>query len=317
MENISTQDGDINIILSAAFEEFSRGNLDEGLERLEEALGRDFDNPEVVASLKCANYWRDRFSSLKDRTNGFEKAEYLLNQWKGFPAFVLRAGSASERCVAALKQLVFRNGLSYYEELIEGPPSGGKDADILLRIGKCYKALGAYDKALGYLDAANQIKKEQAEILAELADCYALINEMHISKAFFREAFFLNPQAIDFDNLESVMIRRLADKLREMGYEYPELVEWIPVYGVLFGVFTIKRELRSIEYGKLRQSIYSMEVELRENPKKKAEILPRLFNRYFWLIDHYLVTKENREKIDEVLLKIKELDPALYEQYTK
>jgi hypothetical protein len=140
---------------------------------------------------------------------------------------------------------------------------------------------------------------------------------MHISKAFFREAFFLNPQNVDLDGMESEMIRRLAAKVKEMGFKSPELVEWVPVYGVLFGVFTVKRELRSIEYGKLRQAIYSLEVELREEPKKKEILMPRLLNRYFWLIDHFICSKESREKIDEVLLKIKELNPAIYEHYTK
>lgn len=306
MEDISIQNSGMQDLLSAAYLKFHDCELNQGILELEKALSLDFEDKEVVSSLKCANYWRDRFSTSRELSSDFEKAEYLLSQWKGFLAFKERIGTASENCVTALRRLVYQTCLRFYENIIGNHP-GNKDADILLRIGRCYKGLGSYDKALQVLDPANQLKKDSPEILAELADCYALVNEMHISKIFFREAFFLNPQAIELSNLESEMIRRLVIKLEEIGYSPPALSEWIPVYGVLYGVFTVKRELRSIEYGKLRQSIYSLEVDLRENPSRKDSIMPRLINRYFWLIDHYISTRENRDKIDEVLLKIKDI----------
>jgi tetratricopeptide (TPR) repeat protein len=316
MEDVSLRNSGTQNLLSAAYEKFHGCELNQGIIELEKALSLDFEDSEVVSSLKCANYWRDRFATAKDLSGEFERAEYLMSQWKGFLNFANRIGTTSEPCLSAFKRLVYRTCLGLYENLLAGH-SGGSDADILLRIGRCYKGLGSYDKALEVLDPANQLKKDSPEILAELADCYALVNEMHISKVFFREAFFLNPLAIDISVLESEMICRLVSKLQEIGYTEPVLAEWLPVYGVLYGVFTVKRELRSIEYGKLRQSIYALEVDLRENPKKKETIMPRLLNRYFWLIDHYISAKENRDKIDEVLLKIKELSPALYDQYTK
>jgi len=315
MEEISIQHDNIQYHLAGAYDDFRKGNLEDGLHKLDFALSVDFDNPEVISSLKCSNYWRDRFATSEEMSSPFEKAEYLFNQWKAFPAFAERVGNVSERCSSSLKQLVYESCLGLYREFAD-EASGAKDPDILLRVGKCYKALGAYDKALQVLDGANQLKKDHAEILAELADCYALVNEMQISKAFFREAFFIDPQGIDYSSIESEMILRLIGKLRGMGFTSPVLEEWIPVYGVLYGVLTVKRELRSIEYGKLRQSIYALEVELRENPSKKEAIMPRLLNRYFWLIDHYVSVKEHREKIDEILIKIKDLNPALYDLYT-
>jgi tetratricopeptide (TPR) repeat protein len=317
MENVSIQNTDLNALLSSAYELVAGQNLVEAIGKVQPALGTHFENPELAAFLKCSKYWQDRFESLGKYPSSYEKAEYLLSQWKGFPAFASRGGDAPERCMGVFKGLVFRRALAMYESLVDSSMTGLKDADILMRIGKCYKALGEYDKALQHLDAENQIKKESAEIIAELADCYALVGEVQISKAFFREAFFINPAAVDLDSVESAMICRLADKLREMGMQGAELQEWMPVYGVLFNVFNIKRELRPLEYGKLRQSIYTMEMEIRESPQKKTVLLARLMNRYFWLIDHYRMTKESREKIEEVMLKIRELNPALYEEYTK
>ena len=47
--------------------------------------------------------------------------------------------------------------------------------------------------------------------MAELADCYSLVNEIRASKAFFREAFFKIPKDIDLSILESDYIHRLID----------------------------------------------------------------------------------------------------------
>ncbi|NJL72722.1 MAG: hypothetical protein HC888_14705 [Candidatus Competibacteraceae bacterium] len=123
---------------------------------------------------------------------------------------------------------------------------------------------------------------------------------------------------MDVAGLESKVMQKLAGLVREKGYVSPLLEEWVPVFGVLAGVFSVKRELRSIEYGKLKQAIYSMEVELRERRGGDKEALePRLLYRYFWLIDHYVSVKEDRERINEVLLKIKGLNREIYDQYVK
>jgi hypothetical protein len=101
-----------------------------------------------------------------------------------------------------------------------------------------------------------------------------------------------------------------------MGYAGGELAEWIPVYGVLFGVLNVKRELRPLEYGKLKQSIYSLEKRIDEDDEtESAYVVPRLLNRYFWLIDHFVISKENRERIEEITQKIKALDETIYDQY--
>ncbi|MDR2587928.1 MAG: tetratricopeptide repeat protein [Spirochaetales bacterium] len=315
MENVSLRDTDTNV-LSPVYDLLARQDFEGAIGRMEDALGANFDNVEVTSALKCAKFWQDRFRMLEKYPSEYEKAEYLMGQWNTFPAFTSRM-DLPDRCACVFKNLVFHAALALYESLVDATPTAVKDADILLRVGRCYKALGEYDKALRSLDAANQVKKENAEILAELADSYALVNEMQLSKAYFREAFFINPQAVNLERIESAMICRLADKLKSMGLSGPGIPEWIPVYGVLYNVLNVKRELRSIEYGKLRQSIYSLEVEIREAPAKKEILLPRLLTRYFWLIDHYRLTKSAREKIDEVMLKIKELSPAIYEEYTQ
>jgi hypothetical protein len=157
------------------------------------------------------------------------------------------------------------------------------------------------------------------QILSELADVYALLEETRSAKLYFREAFFWDSQGIDLRSMESELIKRLRDRVRsEFGYAGAELAEWIPIYGSLYGVFSVKRGLGALELGQLKQSIFSLEVELRNRPDNEAILRPRLINRYFWLIDHY----ENVQGepglpglIEETMLKIKVIDPDIYERY--
>jgi tetratricopeptide (TPR) repeat protein len=147
-------------------------------------------------------------------------------------------------------------------------------------VGRCYKGVGNYDLALKYLEEAAKAKRDDAEALAELADVYALVDEPRAAKALFREAFFANPQRVDIRSLDSEMVAILCEKVRNLGFKSPELEEWIPVYGVLFGVFTVKRELRAIELGSSSNRYLVGERDTRW-PGEAGVLTPRLINRYF------------------------------------
>jgi len=312
---ITGRDEDIEGFLVQAYGCARAGSFEEAESFLEKALSIDFENPEVVSSLKCVNFWKDRDRQLTALSDPFEKGEYLLKEWRAFSHFLkrLEAESRYERCSYSIRQYVFGQALFNYMRLYD--ESTGSDTEILSRLGKCYKGLGNYGKGVEFFERASHQKTDDPELLAELADCYAFVNETRAAKVFFREAFYINPQKIDICSMESLLIQRLVDRIAEMGYHSPELEEWIPVYGVIFGVFNVKRELRPIEYGQLKQGIYTLESKLAEKMDDPI-LVPRRLNRYFWLIDHYICGRDTRDRIDEILGKIRELNPSIYELYT-
>ena len=134
---------------------------------------------------------------------------------------------------------------------------------------------------------------------------------------FFREAFFLDADSIDIDFLDSELIKCLIDKTVQKGHTGRSFKQWIPVYGVLCGIFNIKRELTSQEVGRLKQEIYAKENEFKDPSCNTDLLVPGLLNDYFWLIDHYVMKHENAAQVNEVLLKIKILDSSIYEAYIK
>jgi tetratricopeptide (TPR) repeat protein len=188
--------------------------------------------------------------------------------------------------------------------------------DVCSRIALCYKKLGQYETALGYLKEVNTATPGLSPILAEMADCYALCGEERTAKMLFREAFFIDAAKIDLSFLDSEMIRSLIDLVASKGFYGRLLPEWVPVYGTLYGVFTVHRQLLALEAGKLKQAIFALEMAMKEGDSDHELLLPRLINHCFWLINHLRVQQEDRKKIEEVLMKIHLLDEDIYTQYT-
>jgi len=301
-------------LLQKAYDNLKTSDASSAMAVLEKALQIDFEDPEVVYALKCVNWWIEQAKRGDEIRDCFDRGEFYLTQWKAFYSFLDRIGPPYDRCIYAIRRYVFSSALTCFKQL--ALVGGDKqDPELHLRIGRCYKGVGNYEQALQYLEEAAASKKDDAETISELADVYALVDEVRLAKALFREAFFINPQRIDLRSMESDLILRLQQKVQELGYKSPELEEWIPVYGVLFGVFNIKRELRAIELGKLKQSIFTLENELRDRPDQQNILIPRLINRYFWLIDHYVRAGEDASRIDELLLKIRVLDKSIYDRY--
>jgi tetratricopeptide (TPR) repeat protein len=300
-------------LLSEAYKLLVSLDLVSAQTSLEKALAIDFDDPELLFSMKCARWWADSMEKALAIADSFEAGEYAIARWKAFRNFIAKLEPIPDRALAAFKHFAYGWALARYRSITSEDDT--IEPELALRLGRTSKGKGDFETAVKFLEGAAKNKKDDPSILAELADAYGLIDEQRVSKALFREAFFINPQKVDIDLLESSAIVKLLDKVIEAGKLGIETSEWIPVLGELLGVFSIKRELKPIEAGKLKQSIYELETELGADSSRRPILVPRLINRYFWLVDHYMNRKEDKSKIDELLLKIKLLDATVYKQY--
>ena len=301
--------------LTAAFNALTEGDPRKAKAVLEHTLSNDLENRELLFALKCVNFWCDIIESAQKMTDAYRRAELLLDQWKRFTAYIRESGETYEQSLYAVRKAVCTSALESYCSMLNEKNKTLK-AEILSKAGLCNKLLGDYETGIRFFQDANTLSPSCADILAEMADCYALCGQEKTAKVLFREAFFIEPQKVDNSFLESELFCRLAERTAQAGYSGQALQEWIPVYGVLYGVFNIKRELRALEAGKLKQSVFALENELKESDKEPELLVPRLINRYFWLIDHYMTTNGERERINEILLKIKLLDSSIYDMYT-
>ncbi len=301
--------------LTAAFNALTEGNPRKAKAVLEHTLSNDLENGEVIFALKCANFWCVILEEAQLTETAYRKGEMLLAQWKRFTAFIGEEAKRHEQAVYAVKKGVFSLALENYQRMLNEKNKTLK-AEMLYKTGLCHKLLGNYETAIRFFQDANTLQPNSADIFAKLADCYALCGEEKTAKVLFREAFFIEPQQVDNSFLESELFCRLAERTQKAGYSGQALQEWLPVYGVLYGVFNIKRELRALEAGKLKQAVFALENELKEAESQTELLVPRLINHYFWLIDHYNTTNSERARINETLLKIKLLDSSIYDMYT-
>jgi tetratricopeptide (TPR) repeat protein len=304
-------------LIKRAYDKLKASEPESAAALLDEALHIDFDNEETKYALKSVNWWLEQLDKVKNIKNLYEKGGVILSLFKRYWVFLDSIAGNYDVCQYAIRRYVFSYALDCFRDLL-GEGVNMYDPDLLLLVGRCYKGVGNYDEALKYLEQAVRFKREDGETLAELADVNALLGETNAAKALFREAFFLNPERIDLRAMESEMIVRLREKLlQDRKFPEDELREWIPVYGRLWGVFSVIRELKPIEFGRLKQSIFTLETECRGNPAQCAILKPRLINRYFWLIDYYTSNNEDPALIEGVLLKIKTTDSEIYERYMR
>ncbi len=308
--------------IQQVYELLKLGELEQANRDLAAILEQDLENSEVIYALTGVNFWSDKLKKAQLASTAFERGEYLVSQWKPFTAYMRKLDGepeglrSREAVMYALKQCAFTLALRFYQSLYREDDTAG-EPELYRKIGLCYKELGDYERALQLLELAKDRDRESPAILAELADCYALCGEVRLSKVLFREAFFQGASQVELHFLESGIINRLVDQVRALGYTGAEQLEWIPVYGLLYGVLNVKRELRALEFGKLKQAIFALENEIRDAPRETVGVLvPRLINRYFWLIDHYINVHDDQARINEVLLKIKLLDAEVYNRYT-
>jgi tetratricopeptide (TPR) repeat protein len=303
-------------LLPHVYDLLKSGELEQANRELTGILQNDLENDEVIYVLTGINYWNDKLKKAAAPATGFERGEYLVSQWRPFTVYMDKVGEEREPALYALKQCVFTLALRFYQSLFREDGTS-QDPELYRKIGLCYKALGDYERALHLLEQAKDGDRDSPSILAELADCYALCGEIRLSKVLFREAFFQGADRIELLFLESGIVQKLVAQVQALGYSGQALAEWLPVYGVLYGVFNVKRELRALEFGKLKQAIFALENELKDaSADTRSVLVPRLINHYFWLIDHYVNVNDDKTRINEVLLKIKLLDTDVYNRYT-
>ena len=265
--------------------------------------------PERDNLLAALIYWKNKLDASQ-KLDRYLRSEFLIKHWDEFQASA-DSRHLNEGLLYALKYYIYKQALNGYLELYN--LSEVADPFVLKQLGRIYKGLGNYESALASLELALTQARQDARIMFLLADCYALTGDETRAQLFFREAFFLDPDAFELRDCEAPAISNLINDLQAFGLGERELKYWLPIYANLAGLFKIKRELKPLEIGRLTQSILELEEAYKKNPDNCLKAL--LLNRYFWLIDHYRTIKAPLEDLQEILFKIKRLDAKLFAKY--
>jgi tetratricopeptide (TPR) repeat protein len=302
-------------LIYESYEMLKHGDFDKASVLLKKAVFIDLSSSMPSAMLKCADYWAEKKRHYMFKEKELQ-SDFLMESWQSFIKMIVsRLDTDIDRTLFCIKSWVFLKIAEGYENVLKLNESG----ELYIKLGRAYKIKGDYDKAIAAYSNAVMLQKDNPAALAELADCYAIIDEENNARVLFREAFYQGAQKIDLTLLESAMILNLKERVRALGIDDSVLKLWMAVYGVIWGLFYIARELRPIEYQKLNQSIHLLRTEYGEKGERNPELKPLLLYRLFWFIDYHRALLSDKtmaeEYIKRSLLEIRFIDERIYRDY--
>jgi len=296
-------DSEIIKLISRSLELLKEGMLTEAQNLFLEILKYNFNNDIAESGLTVSKHWLIRFNKLDTIKETAEKGKFLLNEWKKFEKLIESRGKFNKKVISSIMYFVHRRALDYLNKEIQ--ENKIIDVELIYLSGIANKKVGDYKNAIMLFKKAIKADPNNANIIAQLADSYALIDEESKAKLLFREAFFIEPAVIEIESLDSNIIHTIITTLYNMNILENDIKHWIPVYGRVFQIFNIYREMLPVEYGSLKQEIYSLEKEIEHESCYMSSKRARLINCYLWLYDYFLMKNEvikdqnNNEKIKE------------------
>lgn len=300
----------IGKLLKEVYQSFEAGDFSEADRLLDEAHSIDFGNPEIQTAMKVCGFWKQRLHKIETVEGYGARGKYLCRSWNVFNE--LYSGASEYPLEFGRMRLniwVHTEALRYFSAQAEEK----NDREAILQIARCHKKIGSYDYAVRcYEYLLQNFADNDVRCMAELADAYVLTGELKAGKVLLREALFLDSANVELDELKAPLFTDLISRVRkECPITSPVFNEWLLVYGILWSVLDVRRELSSVEYGNLKQMIYTFRSEIAEGDADGC-LTPRLVNCYFRLMDHLEITESDRKEIEAIRLNIRLTAPSLY-----
>lgn len=305
---------EIKELIANSYQCFESGSFAEAKTILGKAHSMDFENPEIRSALRACGFWQQKNLELQELEGHGLRGSYLRSQWARYTGsyrkgFEHPLDDGSEQ----LKKWVHTLALDYFRKQSDTLP----DSEAGLQSARCLKILGRYEESL---EAAEEAVRQSGggddpRFFAELADIYALVGEDRPAKVLMREALFLGASRVEPEEFMAPLFCRMLDRLAgERDRDGIDFKEWLPVYGMLWGILDVSRELSPAEFAKLKQDIYALNSEIADGDRHGI-LTPRLINHYFRLIDYYKSAGTDQTAVEEVLMNIRLLSPGIYTTY--
>ena len=303
-----------------AYQFIRSGEFARAVEKLNELMNVDPNYPGIVDAYRTAKFWLNREDHLKRLGEGKETADFLMKQWNEFEEYAsskkLHSSSAFD---AAMRYIFFRASQNYKTAFAKQEDTSG-NFDLLLNLGSCFLRLEEYKSTIDALEYARSSYRSSARLLAILGEAYFHTDDIPKSLLYFREAFFVDPTEIDLGLIKAKPVHELAELIHHERGEAPDVREWIPVYGFLRDIFYVRRNLNRHQVDGIQNEIYTLEVNYKKIAKDQmhsSNILPRLINKYLWMLDYYEFQNYNFENISQIRDRLIQIDKNLFQEYFK
>jgi tetratricopeptide (TPR) repeat protein len=209
--------------------------------------------------------------------------------------------------------------IRYFGRLADGLGASPKQARRLpggTPVGLIHLLAGRSNPAIALLQALIAAEPADVRAYGYLGDAYALRGDLRTARICYREAFALEPGAVDVKRLRDPGLREIFSEAQGDDDEEPTALEWLAVRAQLSGIFE-RRVLRNMEEAKHWLKRYLDLV--RAQGKNADEVLaPRLFYHAMVLSDNASMLRFNKHvDIAEVRRMMKGCNPALFARHMR
>lgn len=292
------------------------GKFNEAYALIEDSISKEKKVDDLLLQHRIIKYWINHLEVLNKIKNDYEKGLAYLNEWSEFLVYVEKHKMHNVDEINAIHYFVHNKAVIHL--LNAKQEKNTNDISLLLSIAYCFKEIAKYDEAIETLKYAYKLD-HNSQIMFLMADCYYLKGDIEIAKLFFKEVFFFENSLtlLDFDVISCDKIFEIIEIAKKNGFEEYEAIEWVPIYGILNNFFDIRRELTEQEINKIKQEIIELEKIYYVDVTSKSNLEPVLIKKYIILVEYFTIQIQDKNKREQYLNKIKNINPVLYEELIK
>ncbi|MBN2402588.1 MAG: hypothetical protein JXN64_09310 [Spirochaetes bacterium] len=317
---LSFSDDPISIGINEVYQLIEEGDFKQAIRKSDELMDINPDFPGLTEGYRTAKFWSNRTGELGNLTKGKQTADFLMREWEDFKIYAAGNNMIDSTAYLSVMKYIFFNASEHYKIAFKEQESTADNFDLLLNLGMCFLILKEYKASIETLEYARSSNRNSARLNSLLGEAYFNTNEISRSLLFFKEAFFINPSEIDLTPLKSKPILDLTGITKEKKPGANNIREWMPVFGFIYDIFYARRNINSEQIESIKREIYSLEKNLRSLSKEKtaeSSIIPRLINKYIWMLDYFRFQNYDYESIMEIKNRLIQLDSEIFENYFK
>lgn len=304
--------------INEVYQQIEKGDFAAAVAKIDELMDIDADYPGLIESYRVAKFWNNREKEMKNLEEGKDTAEYLMGQWEVFNEYAESKNMVSSSAFKYAMRYIFIKAADNYKYAFREQQDTSNNFQFLLNLGDCFLRLEEYKLAIETLEFAKSSYKSNARLMAILGEAYFHSGDTSKSLLYFREAFFIDPAEIDLSLLKAKPILDLVEIVKKERADFKDIVEWIPVYGFIHDIFYVKRNLGAHQVEGIQKDIYNLELTYQKMNKGQVEasnIVPRLINKYLWLLDYYTLQSYNFDTISQIRDRLINIHGDLFQEY--
>lgn len=306
--------------MEEAFNDLSTGDFKAAALKFSKLLDKNPEYPGLTEGFRTARFWENRQGEIQNTKEGRETADFFMQEWASFEKYCYDKNLFQSSAYKAVQNYVFFTASEHYKIAFRNEENPTDNFNLLLNLSECFIGLEEYNHAAETLEYCRSAYKSNTKLTTLLAEAYFHTGEIPKSLMLFREAFFINPQEIDFKYIKAEPILNLKQTAIENISIDQDPVEWIPVFGYLTDTFYVKHQLSNQAVDTITKDIYNLEKSyqmMSDDRLQNTNIIPRLINKYLWMYDYFTFQKYDFEAVSDIRSRLIEINKDLFEPFFK